>query len=154
MKYRIQFSAVFDNTDANAILNEIETDKAKVFEPNYYTEVPNIRKGKKLEDDESKAETDLIEYVSIDFDDTPQTITDTNSGISQYLVSIDISFDVEADFHDCINYLESIKGNAFSDRNRSCRHFECNHDSQAKPLPKDGSYTYMNFDGPQLTYPL
>jgi len=155
MKYRIQFKAVYDNSDTNAILNQIETQKHDAFTPAYYTEVDIIRLGKKIESDDTKEEYELTEYISVDFDASgSETHTHSISGIDEYLVNLDLSFDLEADFNDCMNYLESIKDTAFVSKERYCRNFECRHDEQVKPLPKDGAYTYMDFDGSQLTYPL
>ena len=154
MKYRIQFSAVLNSANSNALLNQIESQKSDVFEPTYYTEVPIIRKAKKLESDENKFESELTEYASVDFDDSEDTHSHSLSGVDEYLVSIDVSFSDVADFNTCMNYIESIKDDVFSDKQKSCRNFECMHDSQIKPLPKDGAYTYVDFDGSQLTYPL
>lgn len=155
MKYRIQFKAVYNSSDANAILNQIETQKHDVFLPAYYTEVDIIREGKKLESDETKLDEELTEYISVDFDASgSETHTHSISGIDEYLVTVDVSFALEADFNTCMNYLESIKGNADSNKKRSGRNFECKHDEQVTPLPKDGAYTYMDFDGSPLTYPL
>lgn len=152
MKYRIQFSASFNNTNSNAILNEIETVKTKVFNPSNYTSVPIIRK---LNKTDYETDPDIIpnEYNSIDFDASEDTYSDTPTGITEFTVNIDISFDVEQDFFDCINYLESIKSNAIVANIKSCRHFECSHE-ESQPLPKDGPYVYMDFSGSQLTYPL
>jgi len=155
MKYRIQFSGVYNSDNANAILNQIESQKHDVFEPTYYTAVPIVRKSKKLESDENKEEPELAEYVSVDFDASgSETHTHSISGIDEFLVIVDVSFDLIADFHTCINYLESVKSNADNTKQRNCRYFDCKHEEQIIPLPKDGSYTFMDFDGSQLTYPL
>jgi len=155
MKYRIQFSAVYDSANANAILNQIESQKHDVFDPTYYTEVQIIRKSKKLESDETKFESELTEYISVDFDASgSETHVHSISGIDEYLLIVDVSFDLIADFHTCINYLESVKANAFVDKHRNCRHFECKHEEQTNPLPNDGIYTYMDFTTAPLVYPL
>ena len=147
MKYRIQFSGAFDNTNSNAILNEMESAKAKVFSPTGFTQVPIERKGKKLEYLENNDVP--TEYASIDFD-AIQATHSVDDGQAYYEVNLDLSFDVEQDFLDCINYLETIKNSADNTKAHSCRHFECNHDEI--PLVLDGSYTYMDFMGTPIVY--
>lgn len=153
MTYRIQLQAVFDSNIANEILNQVESQKSLVFEPNYYTEVPNIRESKKLEDNKNKKDIDLDQYVNINFDEIQKKHTHNISGVG-FLVKLDISFSVEQDYFDFINFIETKKANADNSKIRNCRHFQCNHDSQIKPLPLDGAYIHVDFDGVELTYSL
>lgn len=149
MKYRIQFKASFNNTDANTIINEIETAKDKVFAPDAYTPVPIIRKTDKQVYNEETEEITI--YSSIDFDAESTEHTGSPSGIDLFEVDIDISFAVLQDYYDCINYLESIKDLADETKPRYCRHFVCNHD--VNPIVKDGPYTIMSFTDSQLIFP-
>lgn len=147
MKYRVQLNAVFNNSDANDILNQMESIKDKVFN-SLSTIVPIIRETKKDSYDSNPTE-ELTEYVSIDFDATQATHSDVPP-VSDLNIKIDISFTVQQDFYDCINYLESIKNLAQVDKLRFGRIFDCNHDED--PLINDGTYIYTDFDGTPLTY--
>ena len=154
MIYRLQVSAVFDSDTANDILNQVEAQKSDIFVPGYYTEVANVRDARKLEDDEAKEESDLVEYVNVDFDVAQATHTHDISGVAGFLFKLDVSFVVQQDFYDLINYIEARKLTANNNKIRYGRFFDCNHDSQAKPLPLDGAYTYIDYDGLVLVYPL
>lgn len=147
MKYRIQFKASFDNTNSNNILNEIEGVKTKVYEADSYKAVNIIRKTEKKDSSEINATV----HSSVDFDASQVTHSDTPSG-TEFVVDLDISFSLQQDFYDCINYLESIKSLAINTSSRFGRYFECMHDES--PLRNDGGYSYIDFDGSQLTYPL
>jgi len=147
MKYRIQLNAVFPNTIANTILNEVESMKTDVYEAQSFTEVAIERIGKKLEVvDEYETAT---EYETINFDAGQATHSGSPEGTG-FVVVVDISFSSETDCNTFLNYIETVKSNADSNKLRSCRYFECNHEEI--PLKKDGSYSYINFDGEQITH--
>lgn len=147
MKYRVQLDAVLNSDDSNAILNQVETIKADVFAPTGYTSVPIARIVKKLEvTDEIGQPT---EYDVVDFDASSDTHTHQVTGLDEFNVKVDISFSVEQDYFDFLNYIESVKTNIVSG---SCRFFVCRHDEV--PLQKDGGYAYINLTGAQLTYPI
>ncbi len=157
MKYRIQLFATFNNTDSNDILDEVETIKTNVYDVDHYTEVDIIRKAKKLEYNETD-DSDFIpiEYDNVDFDAGEITHSDVPTGIVEFDVDLDISFSDSQKYYDFLNYIETIKGNAKvgSSYIRHCRFFECRHDETTIPLPKDGSYSYIDFDGSELTHPV
>jgi len=148
MKYRVQFNAVFNNVNANTILNQVESIKDKIYNALSATSVLIIRKGKKLEVvDEYEIPT---EYENIDFDESQDTHSGTPEGTG-FKVDIDVSFAVEQDFLNFLNYIESIKSDADSDKIRYCGWFECRHE-EALPLSKDGAYSYLDFDGEQIEH--
>jgi len=153
MKYRVQFEGVFNNTDANAILNHIESIKTDVFKATQYTEVSIIRKAIKTDYD-GQLLSPGNEYASVDFDIAQATHSGDPTGVVEFYVGVDVSFTVQQDEFDLLNYLESIKANALTgsgnDYLRFGRHFDCRHDQS--PLINDGSYTFMDFDGAPLTY--
>ena len=155
MKYRIQLNAVFNNTNANAILNRVETDKTKVYKAVEYTQVEIMRVAKKYDYD-SVENNKGTERESVDFDASQDTHSGEPTGVSEFYVELDISFSVQSDFDSFMNYLEGIKDNYINpsgeDYIRIGRNFDCKHEES--PLTKDGAYTYMDFDGVQLTYPL
>ena len=142
MKYRVQMEAVFNNSDSNDILNHIESVKASVYKAEYFTPVYVNRLSKKLEN----TELEPTEYVSVDFDGSEEAHLGTNTG-TEFKVLIDVSFSANLDLINLLNYIESIKSNAINTYNRSCRYFECKHEELVTPLPKDGAYGYINFDG-------
>lgn len=154
MKYRIQLKAVFNNTKANDLLNQVELIKASVFIPNAYTPVEIIRDGKKSSNEPPYIDTPAINYINIDFDAAQDTHIDSPSGIDEFLVLIDVSFTSQNDCYTLMNYIESIKTYAITGTSNNylkfCRHFECKHDEN--PLTNDSSYIYVDFDGPQITY--
>jgi len=148
MKYRIQLNAVFNNTNANAILNQVESIKDKTYNALSATVVPIIRKGKKLE-----IADDLItptEYENVNFDTTQVTHSGIPEGLG-FVTDVDISFAVEQDCFDFLNYIEGVKNQADSDEPRKCRWFECRHE-EAAPLSKDGAYSYIDFSGEQIEH--
>lgn len=149
MKYRVQLTAVFDNTNANAILNHVESIKTQVYDAQSPTVVPIERKGKKLEYIEDFHYSGT-EYEVIDFDISQQSYSVLHIG-TEFTVEVDISFVVEQNCKDFLNYIEGIKSNAVSSKIRTCRWFECRHE-EALPLVKDGAYSYLDFDGEQIIH--
>jgi len=149
MKYRIQMEAVFNNTYANDILNEIESVKANVYDAEQSTAVSIIRKCEKLEVVEEAGEATL--YDSVDFNASQDNHTGSPSGISEFRVNLDVSFDTESECNDLLNYIEGIKSNASNSYGRICRWFQCRHEENT-PLSKDGAYSYIDFDGEQIEH--
>lgn len=152
MKYRVQLNAVFSNADANSILDQVESIKTKPFSATGYTAVPIVREAKKLQY-VSDGITVATEHDSVDFESGVVSHTG-DQGETEYEVAVDVSFDVQQDYYDFINYIETIKGSALTTSNqiRSCRSFICRHDEV--PLQRDGGYSNINFDGQELTYPI
>jgi len=143
MKYRVQLDAVFNNTNANSILNHAESIKDKVYNSESPTEVDIIRKGQKSE---VINDFDIgTIYENVNFDASQASHSGTPEG-TEFKVGVDISFAVEQDLKNFLNYIESIKSNASSENTRSCRFFECRHEENT-PLAKDGEYSYIDFDG-------
>lgn len=151
MQKRIQFNVVFNNSDANDILNHVEGIKSSVKVPVGNELVAIIRKTSKLENITDGIVNPTV-YATIDFDISAATHNTTHTG-TEFEVVIDVCFEVDQDFYDLLNYIESIKVNAITGAGyaRGCRFFDCNHDSN--PLIKDGSYSYIDFDGIQVTHP-
>lgn len=145
MKYRIQFSGIVDNTDANAILNEVESIKTDVYEADHYTPVHIKRITKKC-----KNQDEEVVYSSVDFDVSQETHSGTPTGETDFKIDVDISFTVLQDCYDFLNYIEGIKSDV-TDGN--CRWFSCRHEEMTTPLPKDGSYSYIDFDGEVIEHP-
>ena len=150
MKYRIQLNAVFNNTNSNSILNEVESIKSNVYEAESYTSVPIVRKAEKLDVVGEITENPTL-YDSVDFDVSQTTHSGEPEGKSNFKIEVDISFSAEQDYKNFLNYIESIKSNASTDYNRNCRYFECRHE-ESVPLNKDGAYSYIDFDGEQITH--
>lgn len=151
MKYRVQFNAVFKNSDANKILNHIEQIKKKAFMPLGSTEVEIILSTKKSEY-VSNSQYPVNIYSQVDFNLSPKNHGDIPQGILEFEVSVDISFEIEQDSFDLLNYIESIKSLALTTDNqlRLCRFFECMHEEF--PLRNDGSYSYIDFSGSVITH--
>lgn len=152
MKYRVQLNAVFNNTDANAILNHIEGIKSSIYKAVEPTQVQIVREAKKLEYI-SDGLVIATEYASVDFDAVATTHVDVPAD-TELEILLDVSFSVEQDNFDLLNYLETIKGQALTTSNqiRTCRFFICRHEEV--PIQKDGEYSYTDFDGTILTYPI
>jgi hypothetical protein len=148
MKYRIQMTAVFDNTKANAIMNQVEAVKTDVFSATEYTEVEIVKVSHKC----NCLEENSAVYASVDFDVAQETHSDSPSGVTELKLNVDISFTDQQKLYDFLNYIETQKTHALVDHTRSFRYFECNHDET--PLIKDGSYSYIDFDAPVVTYPI
>jgi len=154
MKYRVELNTVFNNTDANSLLNYIESIKTKIFNQ-IGTQVPIVRKAYKgnYEEDALIQEN---QYASIDFDSSQYNHIDSPGGITDFHIIIDISFTVQQDYYDFLNYVETIKSNALNTGPivyiRNCRYYICRHEEI--PLIKDGVYSYIDFDGSQLIHPV
>jgi len=74
--------------------------------------------------------------------------------VSKYRVQIDISFDVEQDAIDLMNYVEKVKSKVYIPKMtekiecyRMCRYHECSHDD-IKPVPCS-NYIDIDFDKPE-----
>lgn len=148
MKYRVQMNAVFNNSDSNDLLNHMESIKANVYIPDFYTPVYINKDTKKIEN----VEDNPIEYVSVDFEGTQESHLGTHPG-DEFKMNIDVSFENESDLFSLLNYIETIKDKALvGDNERNCRYFECKHEELATPLPKDGSYSYIDFDSAPVTH--
>ena len=145
MHKRIQFNAVFSNSNANNILNHIEGIKTLPYVPVGNELVTIIRKSSKFENVADSITIPTI-YATVDFNIAVVTHNTTDTG-TEFEVSIDVSFTVAQDCYDLLNYIESIKANSIIGAGyaRNCRFFDCNHDSN--PLIKDGAYSYIDFDG-------
>lgn len=145
MKYRIQMSAVFNNTDSNAILNQIESIKSNVYKAEYFTPIFIERKTTKSEITELNNEA--VVYDFIDFDDEVINHVNTPEGVTNFNITIDISFSTQQHMFDFLNYVESIKAKSLENELRYCRYFSCRHEELTTPLLKDGEYFYIDFDG-------
>lgn len=155
MKYRVQLEATFNNTNSNNILNYIESIKDKVFSTVESTEVTIIRKADKRD----HVPNDVISLgtgrESVDFDNpTQETYSASPEGVTEFDIILDVSFSIQQDMYDLLNYVESIKSEAIlgSNYSRMCRFFECRHEEV--PLSKDGPYSYIDFDGAQVNHPV
>ena len=148
MKYRIQMDAVFNNSDANSILDHIESIKTKVYTPIGSELVEIILKSNKCDIGEVGEQT---EYDFVDFTTEQETHTTNHSG-TEFQIKVDVSFVVLQDYYDLLNYIETIKSSTINTAGyvRDCRFFQCNHDES--PLIKDGTYSYIDFDGTELTH--
>ncbi len=148
MKYRIQLNAVFNNVNANSILIYIESIKNKVYKPSFKTIVNIERIAKKIEYVNYMNTPD--EYDHVNFDEGVASHIGVHTG-DEFGIVIDISFTVQQDYFNVLNYIESIKSNALSGSYiRYCRYFECRHEEI--PLTKDGTYGFINFDGEQINH--
>lgn len=153
MKYRIQLNAIFDNKNANDILNYVENIKTLIYEETIYPSIPIIRKAKKNE--KGNSVDSQIEYAKVDFSNIKKTHINNPSGINEFEINIDISFNIQSDYYDFLNYIETIKPNAINSDSsyiRNCRFFECMHEEI--PLRRDGKYFYINFDGVKEKHPI
>lgn len=144
MKYRIQMDAIFSNANANSILDHMESIKSLPHASTGFEHVSTVRKSSKCNID--NIDNPLVEYDTVDFDTAQTTHTTSHSG-TEFHVSLDVSFSVQQDYLNLLNYIESIKSLSISTTGyiRVCRFFICNHDEN--PLINDGSYNYIDFDG-------
>lgn len=151
MKYRVQADLSFtDESKSVALVNEVEVNKTEVFSPTGFTQVEIIRKAEKADyyDDFTDTKTNVS---SVDFEASEVT-HEVGATDTEYRVEVDVSFEVQQDAYDLLNYIETIKTDSSSDKTRSVRYFVCNHDEV--PLIKDGAYTYVDFSIESQVHPI